>query len=102
MERYAWRGYVKEGCVEEYKRRHDQIWPQMKEVLKEAGIENYTIFLDGYDLFGYYECKYGADFAQKIQNESEVVKEWNEYMKDILIWPEGKTQAQLMEVFRFE
>ena len=38
MERYAWRGRVKEGCIEEYKRRHAEIWPEMKAVLKEAGI----------------------------------------------------------------
>lgn len=102
MERYAWRGYVKEGCVEEYRRRHDQIWPEMKEVLKQAGIVNYTIFLEGHDLFGYYECRLGAEYAQKVQNESEVVKKWNEYMADILIWPKNKTQSPLIEVFRFE
>ena len=43
MERYAWKGRVK-GDIAEYKRRHDEIWPEMKEVLHEAGITNYSIW----------------------------------------------------------
>ncbi|MBE5808778.1 MAG: L-rhamnose mutarotase [Clostridiales bacterium] len=102
MERYAWRARVKEGCLDEYRRRHDRIWPEMKQVLSEAGIRNYTIFADGHELFGYYECAQGADFAQRVQNESEVVDRWNEYMADILIWDADRAQPRLQEVFRFE
>ena len=40
IEHYAWKAIVKEGQLEEYKRRHDNIWPEMKEVLKSAGIRN--------------------------------------------------------------
>ena len=38
MERYAWKATVKEGMLEEYIRRHDNIWPEMKEMLRKAGI----------------------------------------------------------------
>ena len=54
MERFAWKGRIKPGMTEEYKRRHDEIWPEMKALLKEAGICNYTIWSDGEELFGYY------------------------------------------------
>ena len=64
MERMAWRGRIKPGCKAEYIRRHNQIWPEMKEVLKAAGICNYTIFADGDELFGYYECEKGVAFSQ--------------------------------------
>ena len=47
MERMAWRGRIKPGCKEEYIRRHNEIWPEMTALLKEAGICNYTIFADG-------------------------------------------------------
>ena len=57
MEKYTWRAVIKEGMKEEYIRRHDTIWPEMVEVLKEAGVCNYTIWCDGNDLFGYYECE---------------------------------------------
>ena len=102
MERYAWRAKVREGYMEEYKLRHDNIWPGMKELLKLAGICNYTIFADGNELFGYYECKKGVDFAVKTQNGSDIVKKWNEFMKDILIWENGKTQPKMIEVFRLD
>ena len=40
MERYAWTARILDGKKEEYVRRHDEIWPEMKEVLHEAGITN--------------------------------------------------------------
>jgi len=85
MEKYAWKATVVEGQIEEYIRRHDNLWDEMRAVFKEAGICNYTIWNIGNELFGYYECKYGIEYAAKVKQESEVVKRWNEYMKDILI-----------------
>ena len=105
MERYAWRGRVREGCIEEYKRRHAEIWPEMKAVLKEAGICNYTIFASGNELFGYYECEKGVDYAVRYQNGNEVVQKWEEHMKDILFFEnagEGEAQPRLVEVFRLD
>ena len=84
MERMAWKGRIKPGCKAEYIRRHDEIWPEMKALLKEAGICNYTIFANGEELFGYYECEKGIAFAEKTQADSPIVDRWNEYMKDIL------------------
>ena len=56
MERYAWKATVLPGKLEEYIRRHNEIWPEMKDVLHQAGIRNYTIWNVGNELFGYYEC----------------------------------------------
>ena len=74
MEKYAWRGKIVPGMQEEYKKRHDNIWPEMKEVLANAGIVNYSIWMQGEELFGYYECEKGVDYAAKVQAESDVVK----------------------------
>ena len=104
MERYAWKGRIK-GDVAEYKRRHDEIWPEMKALLKEAGICNYSIWNVGDELFGYYECEHGADYAARVQGASPVVARWDEYMSDILeldIDPETGAQKKLVEVFRLE
>ena len=54
MERFAWKGRIKPGMAEEYKRRHDEIWPEMKALLKEAARkanihEFICSLLDGYD-----------------------------------------------------
>ena len=74
MEKYAWKAYFKEDCKEEYCKRHNEIWPEMVEVLKSAGIKNYTIWNVGNELFGYYECEKGIEHATKVQSESPVVK----------------------------
>ena len=102
MEKYAWRARIIDGAAEDYKRRHSEIWPEMLEVLKEAGIVNYTIWLSGNELFGYYECEKGIQYAAKVQAESPTVKKWDEYMKDILIMekdPVTGAQPQLEKVF---
>ena len=102
MERYAWKATLKVGKKEEYIRRHDEIWQELVAVLKEAGIENYSIWLFGNDLFGYYECQKGIAYAGKVQAESPVVKKWNEYMKDVMEMPiDERTGAQplLEQVF---
>ncbi len=104
MERYAWHGKLI-GDPAEYKRRHDEIWADMVAVLKGAGICNYTVYLDGTDLFGYYECKYGVAYAARVQAESEVVRRWNEYMADILELPADPVtgaQPHLTEMFRLD
>ena len=105
MERFAWRGRIKEGKIAEYEKRHDEIWPEMKEVLKAAGICNYSIWRDGYDLFGYYECEKGVEYAEKAQAESPVVDKWNVYMEDILelvMDPVTGAQPKMKQVFMLE
>ena len=104
MEKYAWRGKIVPGMQEEYKKRHDNIWPEMKEVLADAGIVNYSIWMQCEELFGYYECEKGVEYAAKVQAESNVVKKWDEYMKDILIMekdPVTGAQQLLTQVFSF-
>ena len=105
MEKYAWKAKIVDGAIDEYVRRHNEIWPQMKEVLADAGIVNYTIWNVGNELFGYYECEKGAEYAAKVQAESDIVDKWNEYMKDILIMeldPVTGAQPRLIKVFSFK
>ena len=102
MEKYAWKARVLEGKLEEYRRRHDEIWPEMVELLKEAGICNYTIWNVGDELFGYYECEKGVAFAAAMQSASPVVARWNEYMKDVMEMerdPVTGAQPRLVKVF---
>ena len=104
MERYAWKATVLPEKLEEYKFRHDNIWPEMKEVLARAGIRNYTIWNVGNDLFGYYECDSVAE-AARIQAESPVVDRWNEYMKDVMkmdMDPVTGAQPLMEQVFFFD
>lgn len=105
MEKYAWKGLVKDGCLDEYIKRHNAIWPEMKQMLEDAGIKNYTIWNVGNEMFGYYECEKGVEYASKVQACSEINKKWDEYMKDILIMekdPLTGAQPLLKKVFEFK
>ncbi|HBE78993.1 MAG TPA: L-rhamnose mutarotase [Firmicutes bacterium] len=105
MERYAWKALIVRGSLDEYRKRHAEIWPEMVEVLKEAGIYNYSIWNVGDELFGYYECEYGIEYASRVQTESPVIMKWSEYMKDILIIekdPDTGAQPRLSQVFMLE
>ena len=105
MERYAWVATVKEGKLEEYIRRHNEIWPELVEVLKSAGIYNYTIWNVGQQLFGYYECEKGTAYAAKVQAERPLVDKWHEYMKDVMVMemdPVTGAQPKLDQVFFLE
>lgn len=102
MEKYAWKAKIKPGKKEEYIYRHDHIWPEMVDVLKSAGICNYSIWIEGDTVFGYYECEKGVEFASKVQAESDVVARWNEYMKDVMemeMDPATHAQPHLEQVF---
>lgn len=104
MEKYAWKATIKDGCIDEYIRRHATLPQEMQDLLHQAGITNYSIWNVGNELFGYYECEKGIDFAAKTQADSPVVAKWDEYMADILIMekdPETGAQPLLKQVFEF-
>ena len=96
---------LKPGMKAEYKRRHDAIWPEMVALLKAAGIRNYTIWNVGDELFGYYECEKGLDYAASVQAESPIVDKWNQYMDDVMTMPldpDTGVQPKLERMFFLE
>jgi L-rhamnose mutarotase len=72
------------GFREEYKKRHKEIWPELKQLLKNEGIGNYSIFLDieTNTLFAYQEQS-GESSSQDLGN-TDVVKKWWKFMSDIM------------------
>ena len=101
MERFAWKARVLPGKLAEYTRRHAEIWPEMTQVLNDAGVHNYTIWNTGDELFGYYECESVAE-AARIQAGSPVVDRWNAYMKDVMVMemdPVTGAQPPMVQVF---
>lgn len=84
MERVAFAMKLKKGFEAEYKRRHDEIWPEMVAELKAAGVSDYSIFLDpeSLTLFAVQSRSEGST-ADKLR-EKAVVKRWWAYMKDVM------------------
>ena len=72
------------GFKEEYRKRHNEIWPELVGLLKDAGIGNYSIFLDeeSNTLFAYQEQS-GGSSSQDL-GTTEIVKKWWKYMADIM------------------
>ena len=53
--RSAWVMKLKPGQEAMYKQKHDEIWPEMVDLLRQQGIRNYTIYRHGLTLFAYFE-----------------------------------------------
>ena len=83
MAGYAWVLEVRPGYEEEYKKRHDEIWPEMLGALREAGIRNYNIFRHGLTLFGYFETDDLEASREALANDS-VNARWAEWMGPIM------------------
>lgn len=92
---------VHAGCHEEYYRRHQELWPEMKEMLLAHGVISYSIFLDELTntLFAYLELEDETLWAQA--THTTVCQKWWEYMKDIMeTYPDNRPISHdLNEVF---
>ena len=84
MQRKAFKMFLLPGFEAEYKRRHDEIWPELVDLLHEVGIQNYSIFLDEetLTLFAYLE----APDLQQLDSlpAHTVMQRWWAYMGDIM------------------
>src|SRR5579863_5017277 len=83
-ERYAFKMYLNPGRADEYRRRHDALWPELAGLLRESGIANYSIHLDEETsiLFAYLERR--DDHAMDDLPRHPVMRRWWDYMKDIM------------------
>jgi L-rhamnose mutarotase len=84
MQRLAFKMYLNEGQKEEYKKRHDQIWPELKTLLKEAGVSEYSIFLDEETNILFAFQKVSGEGGSQDLGKTEIVQKWWAYMKDIM------------------
>ena len=84
MQRHAFKMFLNPGCEAEYIRRHDEIWPDLVILLKDAGISNYSIHLDRETnvLFGYLERR--DDHAMENLPDHPVMQRWWAHMGDIM------------------
>jgi L-rhamnose mutarotase len=84
MQRLAFKLKLNSGQEAEYKRRHDALWPELEQLLKETGIENYSIFLDEntLDLFGVLNIENPTKMDNLPNNP--IMKKWWAYMADIM------------------
>ena len=93
---------VRPDRVDEYVRAHREVWPEMLDALRGAGIRNYTIFRHGNQMFGYFEAD-DLEAAAAYLAVQPVSSRWQDAMADLL---EERVPDQgpppLAEVFRLD
>lgn len=84
MERTCFTFTLKPGTEDEYKRRHDEIWPEMVEALRASGVRNYTLFRRGLEVIAYAECEPDAETAFGKMAATDVDKRWSRSFEEVL------------------
>lgn len=84
MQRLAFKMKLKKGKKNEYKKRHDALWPELEGLLKAQGVSEYSIFLDKdtHTLFAFQKVS-GEEGSQELA-DNPIVKKWWDYMADIM------------------
>jgi len=104
MTQIAFKMKLKPGYEEEYKKRHDEIWPDLKAAITEAGVYDYAIYLDEetLTLFAVQKLRAGEKSAELPNNP--IVRKWWDYMADIMETHPDKEPVciGLREVFYME
>lgn len=106
MPRVAFRLKVREGRQEDYKRTHQNVWPELLREISKVGIRNYSIFMDGRDLFLHFEINGDVGQGWKKLRETEISRKWQELMSPILEPAQGLKAGEvprlLSEVFHLD
>jgi L-rhamnose mutarotase len=75
---------LKPGNVAEYRRRHDAIWPELAQLLRESGIYDYSIFLDEETLHLFAVLKLRDGNTRQQLPQHPVMRRWWEYMRELM------------------
>jgi L-rhamnose mutarotase len=84
MQRAAFKMRLKPGFESEYRRRHDAIWPELSRALTDAGIADYSIFLDPETLTLFAVQKLAEGHSANQLPDHPVVRKWWRHMADIM------------------
>jgi len=84
MRTVAFKMKLNPGLAAEYKKRHDEIWPELKKLLKDNGISDYSIFLDEETNILFAVQKQDGSGSSQDLGSTEIVKKWWAYMADIM------------------
>jgi L-rhamnose mutarotase len=101
MKRNAFKMKLKPGNVAEYKKRHDEIWPELSKALSDAGVSDYSIFLDEETLTLFAVQKLSDNHTAANLPKLPIVRKWWNYMAPLMeVHPDNEpVSAPLKEVF---
>lgn len=104
MKREAFKMFLKSGCEAEYEKRHAAIWPELKQLLKDAGVNDYSIFWDRDTNVLFAIQKVNGNSGSQELGSNPIVQKWWDYMADIMeVNPDNSpVTIPLPEVFYME
>lgn len=104
MKRNAFKMKLKPGSAAEYKKRHDEIWPELSRELRAAGISDYSIFFDEETLTLFAVQKLSEGHTAARLPDLPVVRKWWDYMAPLMeVHPDhSPVVAPLVEVFHLD
>ena len=84
MVRKGFKMFFFKGMADEYEKRHNALWPEMKDMIHAYGGRNYSIFLDRETnvLYGYLEVEDEQRWAQSA--DTQINRKWWDYMADLM------------------
>ena len=101
MTRVAFKMKLKPGFLAEYKKRHDEIWPELAQELSNAGISDYSIFFDEETNALYAVQKQTELNTADLLPQTDIVKKWWKFMAEIMEVNQDNSPVSLplVEVF---
>ena len=85
MERVCFTFELRPGTEDEYKRRHDEIWPDLVAAIRDAGLRNYSLFRRGSQVIAYAECHPDVATAFGKIGATDVNRRWSEWFEDVIV-----------------
>ncbi|ADB49460.1 L-rhamnose mutarotase [Conexibacter woesei] len=104
MERVCFTFEIHPGTEAEYKQRHDEIWPELVEAIKDAGHANFSLFRQGTTIIAYVECEPDAATVFGKIGATHVNTRWAESLKDVIVslTDENGERRQFEEVWHLD
>ena len=84
MKREAFKMYLKPGYEAEYERRHREIWPEVKQLLKESSVSDYSIYWDKDTNILFAIQKVSGEASSQDLGDNPIIQKWWAYMADIM------------------
>ena len=104
MQRLAFKMKLNEGQKKEYRKRHNELWPELKKLLKDNGVSEYSIFFDEETNTLFAFQKVSGNGGSQDLSSIDIVKQWWDFMADIMKVNDDNSpvSVELEELFYLE
>lgn len=95
MKQLAFKMLLKPGYKDEYIRRHNQVWPEIVDLIKASGISDYSIYLDEETNILFAVQNVAGNVSSQTLGAAEIQQKWWDYMSDIMVVNEDNSPVSV-------